>query len=322
MALKPKTILVTGAAGFIGSTLARLALEQGRRVVAVDKLTYAGDLRRLADIRRRITFYKADILSEDKLRQMIKKERPWGLVHAAAESHVDKSIVHDFDFARTNVLGTRSVLAVCKDAGIEKFIHVSTDEVYGESAGGVLRESAPLRPSSPYAASKAAAEHFVAAYIRTYGFPAIIVRPCNNYGPWQHTEKFIPKVLARAMGAQSVPVYARGLNVREWLHVADCAGGILKILDKGRGAEVYNLGSGLRLKNIEVARSILKLLGKPERLLAFVPDRPGHDFRYALDSSKVMAHCSWRPKITWAEGLASTAAWYRQHQGWAHRQNA
>jgi len=313
MAARNRKLLVTGGAGFIGSEFVRQAVRSGHQVAVIDKLTYAGDLARLREVRGDISFYKTDILSFDKVRNIIKKEKPSALVHFAAESHVDRSIVNDVEFIRTNINGTQNLLGACREARIKRFIHISTDEVYGDNASGTLKESSLIKPSSPYSASKAAGDMLVSAYVRTFRFPAIIVRPSNNYGPGQFPEKFIPVIINNAMRDKHIPVYGKGTNIREWLHVSDCAAGILKILEKGREGQIYNLGSGCRKKNVEVVKAILKVMGKPNRLISFVKDRPGHDLRYAIDSSKAARELSWKPKVSFEDGISSTVAWYQEH---------
>jgi len=321
-------ILVTGGAGFIGSAFVRLllgrdcprqgyknALERGLSLTVVDKLTYAGDLKRLEEVKGGYKFYRADICDDNRIEQIFKKEKPDIVVHFAAETHVDRSILDSTAFIQTNVMGTKTLLDISSKYNIEKFIHISTDEVYGDIDIGVFNEESPLRPNSPYAASKAAADLMIRSYIRTYGFPAIIIRPCNNYGPWQYPEKLIPVIVNRALQDKKVPVYAKGLNVREWLYVSDCAEAILLLFKKAKTGEVYNVGSGHRQKNIDVVKQILNVLGKPVTLIEFVQDRLGHDWRYALDSFKVK-RLGWRPKTAFISGLEETVAWNMANRGW------
>ncbi len=313
-------ILVTGGAGFIGSAFVRLLLARGcpRRglsLIVVDKLTYAGDLARLKEVKGQYKFYKDDISDKKRVEAIFKRERPDIIVHFAAESHVDRSIQDSTAFIRTNVIGTQVLLDLSRKYKIGRFIHISTDEIYGDIEKGEFTENSPLKPNSPYAASKAAADLLIKSYVRTYNFPAIIIRPCNNYGPWQYPEKLIPVVICKALNNNKVPVYAKGLNTREWLYVEDCAQGILIIMKKGRIGEIYNLGSGHEKKNIKVVEAILDILNKPQSLIKFVKDRPGHDWRYALDSSK-LRKLGCRPKTGFSSGLEATVAWNIANRKW------
>jgi len=302
-------ILVTGGAGFIGSEFVRQIIPEGYKPIVVDKLTYAGDLKRLKEVRGKYKFYKADICNKKKIEEIFAREKPQIIVNFAAETHVDRSIINATPFIETNIKGTQVLLDASEKYKIKKFIHISTDETYGEIKKGRFSEDSPLSPNSPYAASKAAADLLIKAYIRTYKFPAMIIRPCNNYGPWQYPEKFIPVVICKALQNKKIPVYAQGLNKREWLYVADCVAAIALILEKGKIGEIYNVGSGVEKRNIDVARSILKMLGKSENLIQFVKDRPGHDFRYALDSPKIQK-LGWKPRVDFYEGLRKTVKWF------------
>jgi dTDP-glucose 4,6-dehydratase len=306
---------VTGGAGFIGSEFVRQGARAGRSLVVVDKLTYAGDTARLKEVKGKIKVYKADICRRAALETVFKKERPRCVVHFAAESHVDRSIHDASAFIATNVLGTQVLLDLARKYAIDKFIHISTDEVYGDIETGKFTEVSPLAPNSPYAASKAAADLLVKACIRTHGFAACIIRASNNYGPWQYPEKLIPVIILKALHDAKVPVYALGENVREWLYVEDCARAIFLVLEKGRLGEVYNIGSGQEKKNIETVKAILGLLGKPQGLIEFVKDRPGHDFRYALDCAKIRS-LGWKPQVGFQEGLSRTVSWNREYRGW------
>lgn len=280
------------------------------KVIVLDKLTYAGDLARLEEVRDKYKFYKADICDRNRIEQIFKKEKPEILVHFAAETHVDRSIKDASPFIKTNVLGTQVILDISKKYKVKKFIHISTDEVYGEINKGRFNEKSPLSPNSPYAASKAAADLLVRAYMRTYHFPAVIVRFCNTYGPWQYPEKFIPIAISNAMKNKEVPVYGKGLNVREWLYVGDCVVAILKIIRKGEIGEIYNVGSDIEKKNIQVAKSILNILNKPYRLIQFIADRPSHDRRYGLDSAKFKKELGRQPMLDFDSGLKNTVEWY------------
>ncbi|MBM3243517.1 MAG: dTDP-glucose 4,6-dehydratase [Candidatus Omnitrophica bacterium] len=316
-----KKVLVTGGAGFIGSAFVRKLrghfIAGLRNVpIVIDKLTYAGDLKRLVEINGQFKFYKADICNKDAVKSIFLKERPDIVVHFAAETHVDRSISNASPFIETNVKGTQVLLDASRKFNVKKFIFISTDEVYGEIANGKFTEKSPIKPNSPYAASKAAADLLVQAYIRTYKFPAIIVRPCNNYGPWQFPEKLIPVAIASVLKGGKVPVYAKGQNIREWLYVDDCARGILKIMQQGKIGEIYNLGSGIESKNINTVKFILQYLGVSQSRYKFVKDRPGHDIRYSLNSSKLKEELIWHPQISFKEGLRLTVNWYLKHKSW------
>ncbi len=314
-------LLVTGGAGFIGSWFVRVAVEKGYDVVMVDSLTYAGDLERLKDLKDSYSFFKVDIRNRAELEEIFKKEKPHIVVHFAAESHVDRSILDPSDFITTNVLGTYNLLEVSKSLGIDRFINISTDEVYGDLPldSGEFYEDSPLRPSSPYSASKASADMLGRAYFRTYGLPVITVRPSNNYGPWQYPEKFIPVCILKALKDEPIPIYGKGINKREWLFVKDCAEGILKIVEKGKEGEVYNLGSGIERENLEVAKLILKILGKDENLISFVSDRPGHDLRYRMNSDKIWRELGFKAQTDFEDGLRETVNWYLENMDWVER---
>ncbi len=336
-------ILVTGGAGFIGSAFVRLLLRDcpeslhqlrgihpersegpsklrglslNKEVIVVDKLTYAGDLKRLEGVKGRFKFYKADICDKKRIESIFKKEKPDMVVNFAASTHVDRSIIDATPFIETNVRGTQILLDTSRKYKIKQFIHLSTDEVYGDIGKGKFTEDSPLRPNSPYAASKAAADLLIRSYIRTYNFPAIIIRPCNNYGPWQYPEKLIPLAILKILRNEKIPLYADGKNVREWLYVEDCARAILSILEKGRTGEAYNLGSAQEMRNIDLARLILKCLGRSANFIEFVKDRPGHDVRYSLDFSKLRRETGWCPEVPFARGLEQTVNWYLGKRDW------
>ncbi len=310
-----RKLLVTGGAGFIGSEFVRQVLGRGYEVAVVDKLTYAGDLDRLKQEAGKFKFYRVDVRDRKKIDSVIKKELPQAIIHFAAETHVDRSIVDASPFIDTNIKGTQVLLDASRKYGIKKFIQISTDEVYGEITRGRFREDSPLRPNSPYAASKAAADLLVNSFVRTHGFPALIVRPSNNYGPWQYPEKLIPLVILNASRNRKVPVYAKGLNAREWLFVSDSAKAIILILEEGKIGEVYNIGSAQERKNIDVVKTILRDLSRPVSLIEYVKDRPGHDLRYSLDCNK-LKRLGWRPGIGFKEGIAKTILWYTRHGAW------
>jgi dTDP-glucose 4,6-dehydratase len=311
---------VTGGAGFIGSEFVRKAVKIGYDIVVIDKLTYAGDLERLKEVESNITFYKADITNKEFIEYIFRKEKPDIVTHFAAESHVDRSILDASPFIETNVKGTQVLLDVAKDIGVEKFINIATDEVYGElGEEGTFRENSPLVPNSPYSASKAAADMLGRAYYKTYKLPVITVRPSNNYGPWQYPEKLIPVVILKALNNEKIPVYGTGQNVREWLFVSDCAEAVFEIIEKGKVGEIYNVGSNQEKRNIEVVKTVLKLLNKPENLIDFVKDRPGHDFRYSLDTTKIKKEIGWEAKIKFEEGIENTVKWYIDNIEWAKK---
>lgn len=309
-------ILVTGGAGFIGSEFVRQAIRRGYEVTVVDKLTYAGDLERLKEVMKKIRFYKVDICQRKRVDEIFSLEKPECVIHFAAESHVDRSILNPQNFLRSNIEGTHVLLDASKKYGIKSFINIITDEVYGEIKEGQFTESSPLMPNSPYSVSKAAQDMLGRAYGRTYKLPVITVRPSNNYGPWQYPEKLIPLVIIKALNNEPVPVYGDGLNVREWLYVEDCAEAVLKIIERGVVGEIYNVGSGIERKNIEVVRAVLSLLGKPESLIKFVEDRPGHDYRYSISTDKVKIEIGWQAKTGFEEGLERTVNWYMKNIDW------
>jgi len=328
-------ILVTGGAGFIGSAFVRLLIRDGSQLkgevspkrgqfsfglrtvpIVVDKLTYAGDLKRLDEVKGRFKFYKTDICSKNKVADIFAKEKPDIVVHFAAESHVDRSINDATPFVETNIKGTQILLDASREYNIKKFIFISTDEVYGEIANGKFNEDSPVKPNSPYAASKAAADLLVQAYIRTNNFPAIIIRPSNNYGPWQYPEKLIPLAILRILGKGNVPVYGRGLNVREWLYVDDCVRAIMMITRKGKVGQIYNLGSSCESRNIDTVKLLLKTLGVGRDRFEFVKDRLGHDIRYSLNSRKITRELGWKPSVKLRQGLKLTVDWSLKHQSW------
>jgi dTDP-glucose 4,6-dehydratase len=318
-------IVVTGGAGFIGSNFIRYILAHYPRYAIrnLDKLTYSGNLHTLRDVEknRRHTFVRGDICDRRKAEEVLQGAD--AVVHFAAESHVDRSILDSAAFVRTNVLGTQCLLDAARQARIKRLVLVSTDEVYGSaSAGEKFSEEFPLAPNSPYAASKAAADHLARAYFRTYRFPVIITRCTNNYGPYQYPEKFIPLIISRAVEGQSIPVYGDGMQVRDWMHVTDHCAGLDAALHKGKEGEIYNLGAGNEWPNLEIARRILRLAGKPESLLTFVQDRPGHDRRYALNSDKACREWGWTAQISLEEGLKQTVAWYLSNSDWIRRVTA
>lgn len=313
-------ILTTGGAGFIGSEFVRQCIKNDIETVVVDKLTYAGDLQRLKEVEDKIKFYKSDINNYEFIDYIFQKEKPDIVVHWAAESHVDRSILDPSIFIETNVKGTQTLLDAAKKYNIKLFINIATDEVYGElGEDGQFYEDTPLIPNSPYSVSKASADMLGRAYYRTYGLPVITVRPSNNYGWWQYPEKLIPVVIIKALNSQPIPVYGKGENIREWLFVSDCAESIFKIIEKGKVGEIYNVGSGQERKNIEVVKSILDILGKPYDLITFVKDRPGHDFRYSLNTDKIEKEIGWKAKVKFEEGIEKTVKWYLDNIDWVNQ---
>ncbi|MFH1846212.1 MAG: dTDP-glucose 4,6-dehydratase [Candidatus Omnitrophota bacterium] len=307
------TVLVTGGAGFIGSHFIKCLLKEKNKynVINVDTLSYAADLNRVKEVESDpcYAFIKADVCNVKELEKAFQGNIDV-VVHFAAETHVDNSIETPSLFADVNVKGTLNLLNIVRQKKVPRYIHISTDEVYGEIEEGFFHEDSPFAPNSPYSASKASADFFTRAYMRTYNLPAIIVRPCNNYGPWQYPEKFIPVASCKLLKDEKIPVYAKGLNRREWLYVEDCAKAIEMILEKGVIGEAYNLGSGIEKKNIDIAETIVKILGKTNDSIEFVKDRPGHDFRYALNSSKI-GTLGWQTQMNFDEGLENTVNWYR-----------
>jgi dTDP-glucose 4,6-dehydratase len=313
------SMLVTGGCGFIGSNFVHYLLEQQPDVTVInfDALTYAGNLANLADVANhpRHRFVHGDITDPDAVKEAMRGVH--SVVHFAAESHVDRSIQDSGPFVRTNVLGTQVLLDAARAAGVERFVHVSTDEVYGSlGPTGAFREDTPLAPNSPYAASKAASDLLVRSYVHTFHFPALITRCSNNYGPYQFPEKLIPLFISNLLRDQPVPVYGDGQNVRDWIHVRDHCSGIHAVWRRGKVGEVYNLGGRSERTNLQLTNALLEALDKPKSLIRYVPDRPGHDRRYAIDCTKSERELDWRPTVVFEEGLRETIAWYRAHGDW------
>jgi dTDP-glucose 4,6-dehydratase len=316
-------LLVTGGAGFIGSAFVRMTVaETDWRVVNFDKLTYAGNLENLLAVEDcdRYRFLHADICDERAVDAALAEERPDAIVHFAAESHVDRSILSPEPVIHTNFRGSFTLLEAARRRGIGRFLHVSTDEVYGSLADPLeATEEFPLNASSPYSASKAASDLLARSYFTTYGLPVVITRASNNYGPYQFPEKLIPLMIANALEDRPLPVYGDGMQVRDWLYVEDHCRGILAALAKGRDGEIYNIGGNRSLPNMEVVRRVLAATGKPESLIQYVTDRPGHDRRYALSSEKLMREAGWRPLMDFETGLPRTIDWYRANASWVAR---
>jgi dTDP-glucose 4,6-dehydratase len=311
-------LLVTGGAGFIGSHFIRLMMTRRdvTHLINLDKLTYAANLENLREFTgdRRYRFVRGDIASP-LLAQRLMKEVD-AVVNFAAETHVDRSIHDAAPFLHTNVVGVQVLLEAAKTAKLKRFLHVSTDEVYGSLSRGFASEKSNLNPRSPYSASKAAADHLVMAYYHTYGLPILITRSGNNYGPFQYPEKFLPLFITHALTDRPLPLYGDGLNVREWLHVSDHCLGIERVLRRGRVSEIYNIGTGRGWPNLTVARQLLRYLHKPESLIWRVPDRLGHDRRYALSTAKIRRELGWSPAIRFEDGLLDTIEWYKTHRPW------
>ena len=321
-------LLVTGGAGFIGSTFVRRVLqgdEPGLRdaeVVVLDKLTYAGNEANLAPIADdpRYRFVKGDVCDGRLVRDVLAGVD--AVVHFAAESHVDRSITGADPFVVTNVVGTSVLLQAALESGVDRFVHISTDEVYGSIDVGSWSETHPLEPNSPYSASKASSDLLARAYARTHGLDVRITRCSNNYGPYQFPEKLIPSFIHNAMHDRPVPLYGDGLNVRDWLHVEDHCRAVALVLDKGYAGEVYNIGGGNESMNLEITKLILKELGKGEDLISYVTDRPGHDRRYAINSSYLQRTLGWRPVHTFETGIRQTIEWYTNNTEWAFKVTA
>jgi len=314
-------ILVTGGAGFIGSSFVRYVLrtQPAVEIVNYDLLTYAGNLRNLEDIASdsRYCFVRGDIADNDALRLVFEKNRPDAVVNFAAETHVDRSIEDSTPFVHSNVAGTQCLLDHSRRFKVSRFVQISTDEVYGSlGPEGAFREDSPLDPSSPYSASKASADLWALSYFKTFGFPVVITRCTNNYGPCQFPEKLIPVLISNAMNDRTLPIYGDGLNVREWIFADEHSRAVWMALDHGCAGEVYNIGSGQEKTNLDVVREVLKLLGKPESLITFVKDRPGHDRRYAMDCSRIQREWGWKSEVEFSAGLAQTIEWYKAHQDW------
>jgi dTDP-glucose 4,6-dehydratase len=314
-------ILITGGCGFIGSTLVRLLVKKypDYQFINLDKLTYAGNRANLADIESapNYTFIQGDIcdIHQEPLAAQVGPVE--AVLHLAAESHVDRSIQNSGIFVQTNVQGTHSLLDFARRTGVKRFIHISTDEVYGSlGSEGYFTEETPLAPNSPYSASKAGSDLLVRAYYHTYGFPAVIMRCSNNYGPYQYPEKLLPLMINNALRNLKLPVYGDGMNIRDWLYVEDHCRAIDLVLHQGKTGEVYNVGGNNEWHNIDIVKLLLKDLNKPESLIQFVEDRLGHDRRYAIDANKIRTELGWEPQVNFEQGLQMTIQWYVDHQPW------
>ena len=318
------TILVTGGAGFIGANFVHYQLKEHpeERVVCLDALTYAGNLENLTEALQnpRFRFVKGDIADRETVNALFEEEKPDIVVNFAAESHVDRSITQPELFLRTNILGTQVLMDACRKFGVGRYHQVSTDEVYGDlpldRPDLFFTEDTPIHTSSPYSASKASADLLVLAYYRTFHLPVSITRCSNNYGPYHFPEKLIPLMITRALNDQSLPVYGKGENIRDWLYVEDHCAAVDLVMRKGREGEVYNVGGHNERTNLEVVKTVLRELGKPESLITFVTDRPGHDRRYAIDPSKIHAELGWLPRTTFDDGIRQTVRWYLDNRKW------
>ncbi|MFZ5435625.1 MAG: dTDP-glucose 4,6-dehydratase [Bacillota bacterium] len=315
-------LLITGGAGFIGSNFIRYILREHPewQVVNLDKLTYAGNLANLKDVEDnpRYRFVRGDIADRGLVERLFHEEKFDGVVNFAAESHVDRSILDSSPFIETNVKGVQVLLEAAREFKIKKFVQISTDEVYGSLGPDdpPFTEESPLLPNSPYSASKAAADLLCRAYHKTYQLPVVITRSSNNYGPYQFPEKLIPLMITNALEEKPLPVYGDGQNVRDWLFVEDNCRAIALVIEKGKPGEIYNIGGGEEKRNIDVVKAILRLLGKPESLITFVKDRPGHDQRYALNTDKMLRELGWQPAVSFEDGLARTVKWYLANRPW------
>lgn len=318
-----KNILITGAAGFIGSNFAEYFVNKypEYNIIVLDKLTYAGNMNNLNNVIDKITFVKGDICDYPFVKELFEKYNINGVIHFAAESHVDNSIKNPFIFTQTNVMGTHTLLEVAKEVWGEgsenKFVHISTDEVYGTlGENGYFTEESPIRPNSPYSASKASSDLIARAYFETYKMNVSITNCSNNYGPYQHNEKLIPHMIKLALENKKPPVYGNGKNIRDWLYVEDHCEAIDLVFHNGKAGERYNIGGHNEKRNIEIVKLILKHLNKSEDLIEFVEDRKGHDYRYAIDPTKIKNELGWYPKTKFEDGIVKTIDWYLEHKEW------
>src|SRR5262245_2164166 len=322
-----RSVLVTGGCGFIGSNFVRLLCSETEwRVINLDKLTYAGNLENLADVStKRLLFVRGDIRDHALVEKILQDEKPWAIVNFAAESHVDRSILDASPFIETNIAGVQILLEAVRAHPVERFLHISTDEVYGDKEGkGSSSEEAPLAPSSPYAATKAAADLLCFSYRRTYGVPVLITRSSNNYGPYQFPEKLIPLLIRNGLSEMDFPVYGDGRQIRDWLHVEDNCRAILGVLEKGQVGSIYNIGTSEERTNLDVVEAVCAAiaertgidLAKLRARIRFVIDRPGHDRRYAIETARVRSEIGWKSRMAFDRGLRQTVEWYIDHTDW------
>lgn len=318
-----KNILVTGAAGFIGANFAEFFVNKHPEynIIVLDKLTYAGNLDNLKKVEDKITFVKGDICEYEFIKELFEKYQIDGVIHFAAESHVDNSIKNPFIFTHTNVIGTHTLLEVAKqvwgEGSSNKFVHISTDEVYGTlGEEGYFTENTPINPNSPYSASKASSDLIARAYFETFKMNVSITNCSNNYGPYQHHEKLIPHMIKLAINNEKLPVYGNGKNIRDWLYVEDHCEAIDMVFHKGKAGERYNIGGHNEKRNIDIVKLILKHLNKTEDLIEFVEDRKGHDYRYAIDPTKIKNELGWEPKTKFEDGIIKTIDWYLKNSDW------
>ena len=318
-----KCIIVTGGLGFIGSNLIELLLEKKFRVINIDKVTYSSNFYNTASFKKNYTFHRCDLNNKKKLSTIFKKYKPIGIFNLAAETHVDRSIDGPKSFVDSNILGVFNLLESFKDYSLKnkkaRLIHVSTDEVYGDILNGRSDEKHPYKPSSPYAASKASSDHLVYSYVRTFKISAMITNCSNNYGPKQHPEKLIPKLIYNIINNKNLPIYGNGTNSREWLYVKDHCKALLAVFKRGKIGEFYNIGSNKNLNNLQITKSLLKISKEKFKpgvnvKIKFVKDRPGHDQRYALNSKKIRRHLNWKPSVNFNTGLKKTFLWYLENK--------
>lgn len=313
-------VIITGGCGFIGANFIRYFIKNHPRykIINIDKLTYAGNLENLKDFKNRKNYHfvKTDICNALFMRRLFKKFKPDAVINFAAETHVDRSITAPNQFMKTNFLGVGILLNLCLDFSIKRFLQISTDEVYGSIKQGSFYENSLLTPSSPYAASKAGADGLVMAYHTTYKLPVLITRTTNNYGPYQFPEKLIPLVILNALKNKKIPVYGDGMNVRDWIYVEDNCAAIDQVLHKGKIGEIYNIAGKCEKSNIQVIKTLLRILNIDESLITYVKDRPGHDRRYSLSMSKIKKQLGWQPKTSFARGIKKTIQWYQKNKKW------
>ncbi len=318
----PQNVLITGGCGFIGSNFIRylISLNKKIHIINYDSITYAGNTKNLEDIEssENYTFIRGDIRNKESLLSVFQRFSPDTVINFAAESHVDRSIEEPNIFLETNILGTNNLIVLALEHSVSRFVQISTDEVYGDLTDdeAPFSEVSMIKPSSPYASSKASADLLILSFCRTFRLPAIITRCSNNYGPYQHIEKLIPKIINNSINGEKIPIYGTGNNIRDWIHVHDQCEGIFSAMTKGSLGQVYNFGGNCEIRNINIVKRILSYLDLSESLIEFVEDRLGHDYRYAIDSSKSLKELNWKPKISFDDGIKETIKWYQSNQDW------